>query len=164
MSHPYLVGAQHRGALVDCNLLTVLFIGMLGSGEVEKFKRTQEYTSEDAVGIDEILSRFGWICTTPHVLSEVSNLIDWVQGQNRYKVMEYLATYIQTVSEHHRSARELVHTKVFFELGLTDAGLVDLAYTENLVLITADLRLYHYASGLGVKSINFNHLREAWLV
>lgn len=137
---------------------------MLGIGEVERFKRTQAYTSEDAVGIDETLSRFGWICTTPHVLSAVSTLLDWVKGENRYKVLEYLSIYIKRVAEHHRPARELVYTRVFFELGLTDAGLVDLAFTENLVLITADLRLYQYASGLGVKAINFNHLREAWLV
>lgn len=156
--------ASRRGALIDCNLLTVLIIGMLGRGEVERFKRTQEYTSEDAVGIDELLSKFAWVCVTPHVLAEVANLLDWVKGENRNKVMDFLSKFVQTVSEHHQAAKTLVETRVYFQLGLSDAGLVNLSASEDLVLITADLHLYQYASGLGVKAINFHHLREAWLV
>ncbi|MGB5834675.1 MAG: PIN domain-containing protein [Thiohalocapsa sp.] len=164
IAHPYLDHAARRGALIDGNLLTVLLIGMLGRGEVEKFKRTQEYTSEDAVGIDNLLSKFGWVCATPHVLAEVANLLDWVKGDNRDKVLDFLSGFVQSISERHQPARELVETKVYFKLGLSDAGLVSLSNSENLVLITADLHLYQYASGLGVQAINFHHLREAWLV
>lgn len=164
LAHPYLAQASKRGALIDGNLLTVLLIGMLGRGEVEKFKRTQEYTSEDAVGIDELLSKFAWVCATPHVLAEVANLLDWVKGDNRNKVLDFLSNFVQSVTEHHQPAKNLVETKVYFQLGLSDAGLVNLSTSENLVLITADLHLYQYASGLGVQAINFHNLREAWLV
>ncbi|WP_031386552.1 PIN domain-containing protein [Desulfonatronum thiodismutans] len=162
--HPYLAHASKRGALVDGNLLTVLLVGMLGRGEVEKFKRTREYTSEDAVGIDNLLSKFAWVCTTPHVLAEVANILDWVKGDNRNKVLDFLSIFVQNISEHHQPAKDLVETKVYFQLGLSDAGLVNLSASENLVLITADLHLYQYASGLGVQAINFHNLREAWLI
>lgn len=163
LNHSLLVNTSRKGALIDTNLLAVLLVGMIGKGQVERFKRTQAYTPEDAGGIESILKEFGWACSTPHVLAEMSNLLDWIKGDNRLVVLEALSRFVLNASEEHQAAKYLVQTPVYFKLGLSDAGLVALSKSRSLVLITADLSLYHYASNLGVQAINFNHLRETWL-
>jgi hypothetical protein len=71
------------------------------------------------------------------------------------------------VRHHHlaspRKGILIVATPVYFKLGVTDAGLFLTAREQRLVLVTADLPLYHYACGLKVEAINFNHIREQWL-
>ena len=72
----------------------------------------------------------------------------------------YLAQYVKKVKEHSIDSTEIVDSLVYFKLGITDAALFLTATKEKLVLITSDLPLYGYASGLGIESINFNNLRS----
>lgn len=153
----------HKGVLIDANLLIVLIVGMLGPGEVEKFKKTTAYTSEDVIGIDALIREFGWIGTTPHVIAEVSNLLDWIDQRKRQTAKTLLAELTGNLREIYFASTEIVATPVYFKLGITDAGLFMAASQQRFVLLTADLPLYHYASGLNVEAINFNHLREHWL-
>jgi len=158
------LASPRKGILIDANLLTVYIVGMLGRGEVEKFKRTRGYTSDDVKGIDDLIRQFGWICTTPHVIAEVSNLLDWLDSGKRQRANELLAkAALSTLGEIFKASKEIVATQVYFKLGVTDAGLFLTAREQKLVLVTADLPLYHYASGLKVEAINFNHIREQWL-
>lgn len=160
-SVPYV--SKHKGALIDTNLLTVIVVGALGAGEIEKFKRTNEYTADDVAGLDSLLASFGWLAATPSVIAETCNIIDWLAGKKRQAAFGSLATYVQQVKEHYIESRTLIETPVYFKLGITDAALFYFAKHENLVLITADLQLYGYASRMGVECINFNHIRENWL-
>lgn len=158
------LASPRKGILIDAMLLTAYIVGMLGPGEVEKFKRTRAFTTDDVQGIDDLVRQFGWICTTPHVIAEVSNLLDWLDPVRRQRANELLAKAALTMlREIFRSSKEIVATQVYFKLGVTDAGLFLTAREQNLVLVTADLPLYHYASGLKVEAINFNHIREQWL-
>ncbi len=137
---------------------------MLGRGEVEKFKRTKAFTTDDVQGIDDLVRQFGWTCTTPHVIAEVSNLLDWLDPKKRQQAKQLLAqAALTTLSEIFMLSKEIVATPVYFKLGVTDAGLFLTAREQRLVLVTADLPLYHYASELKVEAINFNHIREQWL-
>ena len=160
---PHPLVSQRKGVLIDANLLTVLIVGMLGRGQVEAFKRTRNFTSEDVVGIDAAVSGFGWSCTTPHVLAEVSNLLDWLDPSKKGAALGYLAELTGSLREVTFPATEIVATPIYFKLGITDAALFMAAREQGLVLLTADLPLYHYASGLHVEAINFNHLRDTWL-
>lgn len=159
--HPF--ASPHKGVLIDTNLLTVLLVGMLGHGEVEKFKRTRNFTSEDATGIHTLLGEFGWVCTTPHVIAEVSNLLDWLDPKKKQNAFELLAVFIQSLREISMTSKEIVATPIYFKLGISDAGLFMAAKEQHLVLVTVDFELYHYASGLHVEAINFNHFRQHWL-
>ena len=115
-------------------------------------------------GIDALVRQFGWICTTPHVIAEVSNLLDWLDPGKRQRANDLLAeAVLTTLREIFSAGKDIVATPVYFKLGFTDAGLFLTAREQRLVLVTADLRLYHYASGLKVEAINFNHIREQWL-
>lgn len=155
---------SRKGALLDTNLLTVLLVSQLGSGEVEKFKRTQAFTTDDAKGIEQFLELFGWICTTSHVIAETSNLIDFLAGEKQKEVKQLLSFYVKKAQEYPITSTELVDTPIYYTLGITDAGLFSLSTSNGLVLVTADLPLYHYAANLGVEVVNFNHLRTQWLL
>jgi hypothetical protein len=152
--------SSRKGVLIDANLLTVLLVGLLGAGEVERFKRTRSFTTKDAIGIDDLLRGFGWICTTPHVIAEVSNLLDWLDRDKRHRAFDLLAAFIRTRRELSIPATDIVESPVYLKLGITDAGLFIAARAQKLVLLTADLPLYHHASGLNLDAINFNHIRE----
>jgi predicted nucleic acid-binding protein len=154
---------RSKGILLDTNLLTALIVGYLGNGEVERFKRTRQFSTEDVVELNKIVEKFGWRCTTPHVLAEVSNLLDWLDDDKKSKAGRLLAAYVRNAKEVHVSAAEIVKTPVYYKLGLTDAGLVMLARQEDCAVFTADLPLYHYASNLKIEIFNFNHLKDQWL-
>lgn len=157
------VRSKSKGILLDANLLTALLVGSLGEGEVERFKRTRQFITKDIVELHKIATSFGWICITPHVVAEVSNLLDWLDDKKKSEASRLLAAYIRNAKEVHVEAAEIIRTPVYCKLGITDAGLVILAKKENCTVYTADLPLYHYAANLGVEIVNFNHIRNQWL-
>ena len=157
------VRSKSKGILLDTNLLTVLLVGSLGKGEVERFKRTRQFTTKDVVELQNIVKSFGGIYTTPHVVAEVSNLLDWLDDTKKSEASRWLAAYVHNAKEVHIKAAEIVKTPVYSKLGITDAGLVMLAKQEGCTVFTADLPLYHYASNLRVEIVNFNHLRDQWI-
>jgi len=53
MSHHYI--NKVKSVLLDANLLTMYLVAQLGDGEVEKFKRTREYTTIDAQILNKTL-------------------------------------------------------------------------------------------------------------
>lgn len=156
--HPY--AKPNCLALLDTNLLTVLLVGQLGKGYIEKNKKTRNYSSDDFDLLVELLGNFKDIITTPHILAETTNLIDWVQGEHREILFAYLTNFIQTKQEIYMPAKDIVSSLAFISLGLTDAGLIELNKNKEVVLITTDLSLYAFSIGQGLKAINFNHIRN----
>ncbi|WP_201596323.1 PIN domain-containing protein [Psychrobacter vallis] len=158
MSHHYIDKSRH--VLLDANLLTMYLVAQLGDGEVEKFKRTQEYKTADAKILDETLLGFKSIITTPQVLTETANLLDWFTGKKRQILFGYLSQFVITVDEKYLTAKQIILSPAFIKLGLSDAALFDICHLDKCVLLTADLDLYGFAAGHGIEAINFTHLRK----
>mgnify|MGYP006436222989 CR=1 FL=1 len=152
-----------KGLLIDANLLTVMIVGALGVGEVERFKRTREYIDDDVLGLDQLIQQFGWVGTTPHIMTETSNLLDWLDDSRRANALGYLASFAKSAPEIGLSSTEIVESPVYYRLGITDAALCMAVKEQPLVLLTRDLPLYQYASQLRLEAINFNHIRQEWL-
>lgn len=157
---PHIYIKKSKQVLLDANLLTMYLVAQLGNGEVEKFKRTRAYTIDDAVILNKVLLGFGSILTTPHILAETANLLDWFHSTKRQKLFAYLCQFIQMVDEQHLIAKQVIASPAFYKLGLSDATLFDLCHEQGCVLLTTDLDLYGFAVGYGLEAINFNHLRE----
>ncbi|MCI5221613.1 MAG: hypothetical protein D3924_02755 [Candidatus Electrothrix sp. AR4] len=134
---------QSKGVMLDANLLIALLVGSFGEGEVERFKRTRQFTTRDVVELAKVVERFGRTWTTPHVIAEVSNILDWLNDDRRREAGRRLAAYIRNAKEVHLEGAEIVKTPVYFTLGITDAGLCLLARQNDCIVITADLPLYH---------------------
>ncbi|EIJ43227.1 PIN domain-containing protein [Beggiatoa alba B18LD] len=150
-----------KGVLLDTNLLMVYLISELGQGEVEQFKRTREFTSDDADILKQLLKDFKHRYTIPQVLAEVSNLLDWMQNEDKQiRLKKLLAEYIDLSNELVIASKQLITLPIYFKLGITDAALFSLAKQYELTLITVDFGLYGYAQKYKIQTINFNHLRK----
>lgn len=158
MSHHYV--DKSKNVLLDANLLTMYLVAQLGDGEVESFKRTREYTTADAQILDKTLLGFKSIVTTPQVLTETANLLDWFEGAKRQVLFGYLSHFIIQVDERYLAAKQIIISPAFIKLGLSDAALYDICHLDKCVLLTADLDLYGFAAGHGIEAINFTHLRK----
>jgi len=67
---------KHRpnGVMIYTNVLILYLVGKTNKRLILNFKRTQAYAVEDFELLDRFVSHFNKLITTPHVLTEVSNL------------------------------------------------------------------------------------------
>jgi hypothetical protein len=150
---------KHRGSglVVDTNLLLLFLIGRTNKNRILSFKRTQAYVPEDFDLLDRFMAQFKILITTPHVLTEVSNL-GKLQGQEQEAFRSQFTLMIEESREHYDESRLVVKQDCFGSLGLTDAAITSLA-SRGLLFLTDDLQLYLTLVKHGADAINFNHLR-----
>jgi len=102
---------------------------------VTTFKRLNSFQTEDIELLAETLRLFSAVRTTPHVLTEVSNLANSLHGRVKEDWSEHFSRQIQVIPEEWTSAATIAKG-VFMWLGLTDAALAALATTH--VILTLD--------------------------
>jgi rRNA-processing protein FCF1 len=153
--------ARYRsaGVLVDTNLLLLYFIGANDPSDIARFKRTMQFTPEDYRLLVLVLGAFRRIVTTPHIVTEVSNLAGQLTGRTRDGFFAQLATGLSSIHEEHTEAKELARTDTFVRFGITDTAVFHQARGRYLVL-TDDFRLSQYLVSQKVDAVNFNHLRQ----
>jgi hypothetical protein len=130
---------RRKGVFIDTNLFVLWLVGLVNP------KRS-------------LVEWFGApLVTTPHVLSQVSDLTD-LSGRERTVIRELLKSTIDIVEETYDTARHLVQHPLFERFGLGDASVAAVC-ERNVVVLTADVQL-QLALGLsGLDAINFNHVR-----
>ena len=166
MSNPLLSELVQRyrttGVLVDTNILLLLFVGSVESRLIERFKRTMArgFKVSDYELLMNFLKLFeSRVVTTPHILTEVSNLAGQL-GSQKQRFFSHFAKGISRLIEYYEPSENLAQAESFVKFGLTDTAIIDLVKGQFLVL-TDDFRLYNYLGKQGVDVINFNHLRFA---
>jgi len=157
---PLLKSYAGKPAVLDSNLLLLLWCVPFDRELMRTFKRLNSFQIEDIDLLSDTLKVFSAVRTTPHVLTEVSNLANslpsWVKGD----WSQHFSKQIQVISEEWISAASIA-TSEFMWLGLTDAGLAALAETH--VILTIDFPLSSSLESRGLNVINFTHLRSLWL-
>lgn len=152
---PYL----SSGVLVDSNILILLIIGRYKQQLITRFGRTRKFTVEDFATLENFLKPFARILTTPQVLAEVNGLSNDLPNDFKHDYYQVFAAQIATFSELSVPSTEAIHERVFYKLGLTDAGIMWVARKRYLVL-TDDWPLAGQIENEGGDVINFNHLRR----
>ncbi|MGA2329921.1 MAG: hypothetical protein ABSH05_27055 [Bryobacteraceae bacterium] len=151
-----------RGVLIDANLLIVLLIGRQDRSAVSRFPHSKEYTAAEFDVLDRFVRRFRRIITTPHILTEVSNLSGKLRGDDLTLFRAMLAQEICQYEERQRAAQEVVQSPYFAKLGLTDAGIERIA-RDGLLVLTDDLALAGALEKVRIDVLNFNRIRPlAW--
>src|SRR6266567_2020300 len=140
--HPLLKPHVGKPAILDSNLLLFSWCSDFHPALVSKFKRLSSFQIEDVDLLSETLKVFPVLKTTPHVLTEVSNLANQLPSW---------------LKEDWIPAATIAHNELFW-LGLTDAGLAQLASTH--VILTIDFPLSNSLESRGLNVINFTHLRS----
>jgi len=149
-----------KPAILDSNLLLFSWCSDFHPALVSKFKRLSSFQIEDVDLLSETLKVFPVLKTTPHVLTEVSNLANQLPSWIKEDWSEHFSRQIQGISEDWIPAATIAHNELFW-LGLTDAGLAQLASTH--VILTIDFPLSNSLESRGLNVINFTHLRSLWL-
>ncbi|HEX8451060.1 MAG TPA: PIN domain-containing protein [Longimicrobium sp.] len=157
---PAATVARYRGSgvLIDTNLLLMYFVGAHDPNEIARFKRTMQFTSGDHDLLVAFIEHFRRIVTTPHILTEVSNLAGQLTDRTRTGVFAALSAGLRLFGEEHTPAAELAEDPAFPRFGITDTAVLREAKGRYLVL-TDDFRLSQYLRSEDVDVFNFHHLR-----
>jgi hypothetical protein len=158
--HPLLKPHLGKPAILDSNLLLFNWCAGFNPHLVTNFKRLNSFQMEDIDLLSETLKLFPVLRTTPHVLTEVSNLASQLPSWIKDDWSEYFSMQIQVIPEEWTPAATIA-TGDFMWLGLTDAALASLADTH--VILTLDFPLSNSLESQGLNVINFTHLRSLWL-
>ena len=65
---------RSRGALIDANLLVLYLVGKTNKRRIRDFKPCDVFEIEDFDLLEQLVAYLGKPITTPHILTEVSNL------------------------------------------------------------------------------------------
>ncbi len=144
--------------LMDTNLQILNIIGNINPEWIPRHKRTSTFTTADFDLLSRLSSRAKAQVTTPHVLTEISNLIAHGLKQNKRQLFLELAKQLELLPEQFIDAGTLSKHPAFLDLGLTDAGIIQLEIPD-LVVVTTDLDLCTELTIHQIENINFNHLR-----
>jgi len=150
---------KHRanGLLIDTNILVVLLVGRTNRQRIPQCKRTQSYTVAEYELLERLVGQFTIVITTPHLLTEVSNL-DPLNGRERVTFQNVYREWVDSAKEFYDESRSLVVETVFDRLGLADAAITFVA-RKGMLVLTDDAPLYGMLSARGIDAINFNHIR-----
>ena len=149
---------RQKGVLVDTNLLLLYVVGAYDARQLRRFGRTEQFDPDDFAVLYAFLQRFDLVVTTPHVLTETSNLVGQLSGHVRTGCFALLKRVISLMREHRAPATTVVADPGFVPFGITDAAIAEASPGTYLVL-TDDLPLYGYLGSRGVDVLNFNNIR-----
>lgn len=127
-----------KEAFIDANLLTLLVVGRVDRGLIEKHRRTRNFSAADYDRLRTII-RNVQIFVTPHTLAETSNLLAKKPLDKRLLVgLRALIVGSDEITVLGKAAASQRH---FLRLGLSDAGLLKVISPQR-PLLTVDLDLY----------------------
>ena len=152
-----------KGVLVDTNLLIVLLVGWFNPQHLKNCRATKSSINpEEFLMLERFVGQFDQIITTPHILTEVSNLAGRLPESLHTPFRMVFSRMIETWAEQTRPAAEITKHPHFLRFGLTDTAISMIAPGSCLVL-TDELPLFGLLQSRGVDVINFNEVREqAW--
>ena len=158
--NPLLKPHIGKPAILDSNLLLLHWCAEFDLDLVTSFKRLNSFQIDDVELLTESLKLFFSIRTTPHVLTEVSNLANSLPKWMKDDWSRHFSQQIEVIPEEWIPSASIA-TGDFMWLGLTDAALAALATSH--VILTIDFPLSNSLESRGLNVINFTHLRSLWL-
>jgi hypothetical protein len=153
-----------KGLLIDSNLALLYLVGsydpqLIGDG---KYNKLSKYVVEDYRLLVRLRKVFRKAVTTPHVLTEVSNLACDLPERTKSECLKrFHATFVE-VDELPVASMEAAQWQDFHFLGLTDSGLA--LVSKQYLIVTDDARLVKKLNDAGLEVLNFNHLRMYYLL
>jgi len=150
---------KDKGAIIDSNLLLLYFVGKYETRLISKYKRTRIYTVDDFLLIQRVFQYFYRVLTTPHILTEVSNLSTQLPGSSQKAYFAQFSKEVTLLEEEYIQSGTVCVEDYFPSLGLTDAAIAFLARGKYLVF-TDDLRMAGILGKMAVDVVNINHLRS----
>ena len=149
---------QYRGKriLLDTNLLLLFLLGTFERGRITRFKRTSGFSESDFDLLAKFLASFRTLVTTPHLLTEVSNLADSLPVHLKVAWSEHFALQTSTLIELFEPATEVMKQPSFAAFGLADAAIHGIA--ADTLILTEDFPLSGFLRSQNIAVLNFKEL------
>lgn len=160
--HPAVRDYLGRPLILDSNLLLLLWCAQFDRRLLHTFKRLQPFEPQDMRLLEELLPLFRSIHTTPHILTEVSNLANSLPEWRKQDWARFFSERVLALREEWIQAGVIGEDRDAMPFGLTDAALVNLS--GSYVILTADRKLAGQIAKRRLAVINFNHIRQEWLL
>lgn len=148
-----------KGILIDANLALLYLVGgydlrLVGDG---KYNKLSKYDAEDYHLLLRLKKVFKKAVTTPHVLTEVSNLINDLPEKTKAECLKKFYDTFVEIDELSIPSMEAAQRPEFHFLGLTDSALA--LVSDQFLIVTDDARLVKKMNESQLEALNFNHLR-----
>ncbi len=148
---------------MDANLLLVYFVGLYdnvsGYRVIDGFRYTKgRYTTGDFDRLAALIEQFDSQITTPHILTEVSNMLGHLADPARETCFGLMKEIIPSLEERGVSAEDLSGDAMFVRFGVTDSGIRKSA-TKPCLVLTDDYPLAGYLDKIGVDVLNYHHIK-----
>ena len=140
-------------------MLVVFIIGSVEPKLLGIAKRVKEYRLSDYDLIYAYLSLFSEVVLLPNIVSETSDLLDHLKGEQRENCMEFFAQFIKINSERYVASASAVELPEYMALGVADAAIL-CALERDTYLLTADREFYFAALYRHRKAQYFQELRN----
>lgn len=150
-----------KGIVIDTNLLLLLLAGLYDQTQLNKAKVVRKYSNEDFQTLINVVAYYDrQITLTPNILTEVCNLSDKLNEETNHQFFPFVESFLVKQTEFTEPSLETIKkdNTCFYKFGIADTSIGNLAINKFLV-ITDDLKLYHYLNSKGLDAINYNHLR-----
>jgi hypothetical protein len=147
--------------LVDTNLLILYLVGLSNRSRIPRFKRTQIYSEGDFDLLRALLGPAKALYTTPHILTEVSDLVK-LESPDLDLFLREFARWVGWAVETTPPAVRIVEHELLRRLGFADTGIAK-ACDDGPAVLTDDLNLYLALAERGFPVVNFNHARSHFL-
>lgn len=144
---------KHRGLLIDTNIALLYIVGSLDSSEIREHGRTSKFTEDDFSRVGKFIEYFPVRITTPHVLTEISDLLG-----NRTEFHYLLRDFIIKSNEIYENSGLLSKAHGFLEIGLADAAIINAA-KDNYLIFTDDGPLQGFLGKAGFDFVNLEQIR-----
>ncbi len=158
---------QHRSVFIDSNLLVVYFVGCWSLEQVGTGRTTGFYPADARFLANEII-RSRSVIVTPHVLTEVDNLLDIsLRGQALAYCRSVLASALAgdeaLVNEHSPTTLSLTQSPPFGDLGLADSSIVVVAEAQRCLVVTMDRDLWDVLMRADHAVLNYRNIQpQVW--
>lgn len=153
-----IIKYKSKGVIIDTNVLLMYFIGSYNKKIIEEFKRTNVFSISDYDIINNFVNFFDRIFTTPHVLTEVSNLSGQLENKFLEKYFDLFSEKLSILEERNVKAEKAFENKIMRKFGLADACINYIA-REKILVLTDDFPLYGVLQKNNIDVINFNNIR-----
>jgi rRNA-processing protein FCF1 len=155
-----LINYKSKGIVIDSNLLLYFFVGSYNNNLVSNFKVTKKFGIKGFDMLCYIINYFDKIITTPHILTEISNLSNKMDVRYKADYFNIFFQKLEKMDEIFFSAIENLSDENVRKFGLTDSAIVNLSKTKSYLILTEDFHLSNILSSRGIDVINFNHLLD----
>jgi hypothetical protein len=145
--------------LVDANLLLLLVVGLVDKQRIGKVGRTDGFDIEAFDLLVETVNEFRYRVTTPHVLTEASDLLCKGAHEPLASILvNQLFAIVDVSEERFVTARKLARDPLARPFGLADSGIIEVAQ-RGCSILSVDAGLCSELQRRHLSVRNFNHLR-----